>query len=160
NNKFSKENLKKFFNKEGFYVVLFLCITTIATSAVYITRHTMDEGQLAEEEEGQEIVENINDHEYDQAEDLQAEEESKETSVDQEDEERSQAKQENDEEGQAVEQVNQTPENDVITNEDIPNATEVMSNNAQEDEEDSTKEEANENQAGAQKILNTLANPV
>src|SRR5699024_7544799 len=46
------------------------------------------------------------------------------------------------------------------TNEDIPNATEVMSNNAQEDEEDSTKEEANENQAGAQKILNTLANPV
>lgn len=174
-NKFSKENLKKFLNKEGFYVVLFLCITTIATSGVYIARHTMENNQMAEEEEGQEIVENIDDYEYYQPEDLQGEEEDQEVSTNQDDQKKSQSKEET-KEGQDVEQEatagqesasqkqdqqqEQASEsttdqgNDGVTDGDIPNATAVTSNNTEEEDK------ANKSPANAQEVLNNLVNPV
>lgn len=36
--KFSKEKLAKFFDKEGFYIVLFLCVCIVAITAVWVSR--------------------------------------------------------------------------------------------------------------------------
>lgn len=40
NNKsrFSKEKLSKFFDKEGFYIILFLCVCVVAITAVWVSR--------------------------------------------------------------------------------------------------------------------------
>ena len=65
--RFSKEKLAKFFDKEGFYVVVFLCVAIIATTAVYVTRNNMD---YFGQEDGGEIAEYGEDHEYFQPEDI------------------------------------------------------------------------------------------
>lgn len=36
--KFSKERVSKFFDKEGFYIVLFLCVCIVAITAVWVSR--------------------------------------------------------------------------------------------------------------------------
>ena len=65
----SRENIAKFFDKEGFYVVVFLCIAIIATTAVYVTRNNMDYFSDNPQEKDQ-LAEEIDDHEYFQPEDL------------------------------------------------------------------------------------------
>ncbi|KPU44625.1 murein hydrolase activator NlpD precursor [Oxobacter pfennigii] len=37
--KFSKEKVSKFFDKEGFYIVLFLCVCIVAITAVWVSRN-------------------------------------------------------------------------------------------------------------------------
>lgn len=37
--KFSKERVSKFFDKEGFYIVLFLCVCIVAITAVWVSRN-------------------------------------------------------------------------------------------------------------------------
>ena len=144
NKKFSKEKLAKFFDKEGFYVVLFLCIAIIATTAVYMKRNNMD--YFSQGDEGQ-VAENYEDHEYYQPEDIElapeanneevintnkGKEKDKEVTGDMDEKEK--AKQ-------------------IIPKEMIPeNATAVMS---------SQVESSDESKGGASEgILNKLKNPV
>lgn len=68
---FSKNKLKGFLDKEGFYVVLFLCIAIIATTAVYVTRNNMDYFSQNNGENNQ-ISENMEDHEFFQPEELES----------------------------------------------------------------------------------------
>lgn len=67
--KLSKENLVRFFNKEGFYVVVFLCIAIIATTAVYVMRNNMD--YFSRGEGNDEIADRYDDHEYFQPENIE-----------------------------------------------------------------------------------------
>lgn len=43
--KFSKEKLAKFFDKEGFYIVLFLCVCIVAITAVWVSRTGVKENE-------------------------------------------------------------------------------------------------------------------
>jgi murein DD-endopeptidase MepM/ murein hydrolase activator NlpD len=52
--KFSKEKLAKFFDKEGFYIVLFLCVCIVAITAVWVSRSGIKDNP---EQQNQEITE-------------------------------------------------------------------------------------------------------
>lgn len=57
--RFSKERLAKFFDKEGFYIVLFLCVCIVAVTAVWVSRTGVknDEKQnLGDTNENQTVV--------------------------------------------------------------------------------------------------------
>lgn len=161
--KLNKEKLKNFANKDGFYVVLFLCVTLIATSAVYITRNNMD-NSLSQDNQN-EVAQKVDDYESYQTEDIQPDE-TKETSANNQtekketeklkeeksNEETATTKEEN---TQQTNQSNSNEENSTTTDEIIPNATAVMSDNA-----DTKENQENKNSASAQDTLNNFINPV
>lgn len=51
--KFTKEKLAKFFDKEGFYIVLFLCVCIVAITAVWVSRSGVKDSP---DQENQEIT--------------------------------------------------------------------------------------------------------
>jgi murein DD-endopeptidase MepM/ murein hydrolase activator NlpD len=142
--KFSKEKLARFFDKEGFYVVVFLCVAIIATTAVYVTRNNMDYFSQGDTDE---IADNYEDHEYYQPEDIEPVNEDDNQSVantdDEEELEESQEEvAEDEEEKEQVIDKNMIPEN----------ATAVISTNTESSQES--------NGGSAKDILNKLQNPV
>lgn len=141
--KFSKEKLAKFFDKEGFYVVVFLCVAIIATTAVYITRNNMDYFSQGDNDE---IADNYDDHEYFQPEDIEpvTEDNNQAVSTDEEelDNSEEEATQENEEEEEKQINTGMIPDN----------ATAVVSTNTESSEES--------NGGSAESILEKLENPV
>lgn len=148
-NKLTKENLIKFFDKEGFYVVVFLCLAIIATTAVYITRDNMTPISQGNEEN------QVAEHEYYQPEDLEPEPEDdgEEASAIVEEEEENEDP--NQSQGESTEGESADQEKAIITDEDIPNATPVISPVVEEE-----REEPKSDSSTAQAILNNLSNPV
>lgn len=57
-----KENLEKFINKatekEGFYVILFVCICIVATTAVWVSKENVNKIEAIEKKEDNTLVEN------------------------------------------------------------------------------------------------------
>lgn len=95
--KLSKENLVRFFNKEGFYVVVFLCIAIIATTAVYVMRNNMDYFSRGD---GNEINDHYDDHEYFQPENIHSSPEDQQQSLEEDDSENKEIPDEEPKEGE------------------------------------------------------------
>ncbi|RBP37815.1 M23 family metallopeptidase [Garciella nitratireducens] len=166
NKKFSKEKWKNFVNKDGFYVVLFLCVALIATSAVYITRNNMDKSLT--QNNPNEAAQKVEDYQSYQAEDIKTEK-TKEASAnnDEKDKKEIQEKQSNandkvsKQEERQVSQSKSNKENSTPTDEFIPNATAVTSNNASvEKNQEKQEKKSDENSSSSQNTLNSFINPV
>lgn len=130
---FSKEKLLKLLDKEGFYVVVFLCVAVIATTAVYVTRNNLDYFTQNNKEDSK-LSEKIDDHEYFQPEDIQPEPPEKEQQT-----VASKDKEANKEQDKEKEENKEKP----TSKETVPNATEVMSPNGQENKETPKSTEQN-----------------
>ncbi|AIS51374.1 peptidase M23 [Thermoanaerobacter kivui] len=66
--KIKKENLIKFFDRKGFYIVLFLCVVVVGATAVYVTNNNLKklaELKKAQQEEINSVVESNWDYEED-----------------------------------------------------------------------------------------------
>lgn len=136
----SRENIAKFFDKEGFYVVVFLCIAIIATTAVYVTRNNMDYFSDNPQEKDQ-LAEEIDDHEYFQPEDLDEDPDEGETASAMEE-----VQKEEEQEAPVAEEAE--PEEQGIIREEMENAALVLSTSTQSQG------------ASASKLLSSLISPV